>query len=426
MAGTIRGRGSRLSIAARAEITTKYARAYLKASKKDKGRLLDEVIAVTRWSRDNTRRRLARAAAPRPRTVSQAGKPRGRKYSYNATKVLQRGRAFSGGMSGKYLAVAMPRLVDALERHGELLPGRGRYSAAVRGELLAMSPATIDRYLAPARAKDPLRGISTTKPSPLLRSSITIRKAGDEVAATPGSFEGDAVAHCGPTMKGEFCRTVDLTCMRTGWVTTRSTRNNAPLNVLAALQHAVDHVPFEVTGLDFDNGSEFINHDVIGWAADRKIFFTRSRPYKKNDQATIESKNNHLVRRYGFYWRYDTPETLTLLNQLWPLVNDSELPHPDEEARHLVNGHRRAPQTRLRYPADPARPTPGRRSPLPGAGNRTARPTRQAQPRPASPATSSRSRTGSPASPAIRPSRSKPRPPHPCQTPLAASKGLSE
>lgn len=61
---------------------------------------------------------------------------------------------------------------------------------------------------------------------------------------------------------------------------------------------------------------------MINWAADRKIFFTRSRPYKKNDQATIESKNNHLVRRYGFYWRYDTPEALNLLNQLWPLVND--------------------------------------------------------------------------------------------------------
>lgn len=309
-------------MAARAEITAKYARAYAKASKKDKGRLLDEVIAVTGWSRDNARRRLAKAAAPRPRASSKPRKPRTRKYSYDATKVLQRVWAFSGGMSGKYLAVAMPHLVDALERHGELIAGKNRYSPMVRAELVAMSAATIDRYLAPARAKDPLRGLSTTKPSPLLRSSITVRKAGDEVEASPGFFEGDTVAHCGPTMKGEFCRTVNLTDMRTGWVSTRSTRNNAHLNVLAALQHAVEHIPFEVTGLDFDNGTEFINHDVIGWAADRKIFFTRSRPYQKNDQATIESKNNHLVRRYAFYWRYDTPEALTLLNQLWPLVND--------------------------------------------------------------------------------------------------------
>lgn len=314
--------GSELSMRSRAEITAKYARAYAKSSKKERGRLLDEVVAVTGWSRDNARRRLAQAAKPRPRAMKPARKPRGRKYSYDATKVLQRVWALSGGECGKYLAASMSLLLDALERHGELAFGKARYSAEVRGELEAMSAATIDRYLAPARAKDPLRGISTTRPSPLLRSSITIRKAGDEVEEAPGFFEGDTVAHCGPTLKGEFCRTVNLTCMRTGWVSTRSTRNNAHLNVLAALQHAVDGIPFAVTGLDFDNGGEFINHDVIGWAADRKIFFTRSRPYKKNDQATIESKNNHLVRRYGFYWRYDTPEALTLLNQLWPLVND--------------------------------------------------------------------------------------------------------
>lgn len=307
---------------ARAEITAKYARAYAKASKKERGRLLDEVIAVTGWSRDNARRRLAQAAKPRPRAVKPVKRQRARKYSYDAMKVLQRVWAFSGHECGKYLAASMSVLLDALERHGELVPSKARYSGQVRAELLGMSAATIDRYLAPARARDPLRGVSTTKPSPLLRSSISIRKAGDEVEDSPGFFEGDTVAHCGPTLKGEFCRTLNLTDMRTGWVFTRSMRNNAHIHVLAGLDQAVAAIPFEVTGLDFDNGSEFINHDVIGWAAGRKIFFTRSRPYKKNDQATIESKNNHLVRRYGFYWRYDTPEALTLLNQLWPLVND--------------------------------------------------------------------------------------------------------
>lgn len=307
-------------MASRAEITAKYAREYRGAAKKDKGRLLDEVVAVTGWSRDNARRQLQAAATPR--AVKPRRRRRARKYSVDALKVLQRVWAFSGGECGKYLAVSMRTLLDALERHGELIEGKARYSSEVRAELLAMSPATIDRYLAPTRARDPLRGKSTTKPSPLLRSSITIRKAGDEVEDAPGFFEGDTVAHCGPTLKGEFARTLNLTDMRSGWVFTRSMRNNAHVHVLAALDHAVAGIPFEVVGLDFDNGSEFINHDVIGWAAERKIFFTRSRPYKKNDQATIESKNNHLVRRYGFYWRYDTPEALVLLNQLWPLVND--------------------------------------------------------------------------------------------------------
>ena len=307
-------------MASRAEITAKYARAYRAAGKTDKGRLLGEVVAVTGWSRDNARRRLAQAAkrcAAKPRKRARA-----RKYSYDALIVVQRVWAFSGGQCGKYLSIAMPALLDALERHGELVPGKARYSPGVRGELLQMSAATLDRYLAPARERDPLRGKSTTKPSPLLRSSISIRRAGDEVEDAPGFFEGDTVAHCGPTLKGEFARTLNLTCMRTGWVFTHSMRNNANVHVLAALGRAIETIPFEVTGLDFDNGSEFINHGVIDWAAGRKIFFTRSRPYKKNDQATIESKNNHLVRRYGFYWRYDTPEALMLLNQLWPLVND--------------------------------------------------------------------------------------------------------
>ncbi len=319
---TMTGMGSEFTVGARTEITRRYAQGYARASKKDKGRLLEEVVAVTGWSRDNARRRLAKAAKPGPRPVSRARKPRARKYSYDATKVLQRVWAATGGQCGKYLAASMRLQLDALERHGELVDGRGRYSPLVRAELLAMSPATIDRYLAPARAKGSLRGITATKPSPLLRSSIQIRKAGDETEDEPGFFEGDTVAHCGPTLRGEFARTLNLTDMRTGWVFTRSIRNNAHVHILDGLTTAVQTIPFEVTGLDFDNGSEFINHDVIDWAAGRKIFFTRSRPYKKNDQATIESKNNHLVRQYAFHWRYDTPPALQWLNQLWPLVND--------------------------------------------------------------------------------------------------------
>ena len=310
----------------RAEVTTRYAKAYVKASKKDKGRVLDQVVAVTGWSRDNARRRLT-AAAKRPpgsgrRVAKKPKKPRSPKYSYDTVKVLQRVWAASGGQCGKYLVASMRIQLDGLERHGELVEGVDRYSSAVRGELLAMSAASIDRYLKPAKATDQIRGVSTTKPSPLLRSAIKIRKAGDEVEAEPGFFEGDTVAHCGPTLKGEFARTLNLTDVHTGWVFTRTVRNNAHVHILGALKAGVEKVPFAVTGLDFDNGSEFLNHAVIKWAGEREIFFTRSRPYKKNDQATIESKNNHLVRKYGFYYRYDTDAERRVLNRLWALVND--------------------------------------------------------------------------------------------------------
>src|SRR5512135_1432179 len=317
---------SGLSMSSRAEITARFARAYVKASKADRGQILDQVVEVTGWSRDNARRRLTAAARRPPGAGRQVAKrPRRQrkpKYSYDALKVLQKVWAASGGQCGRYLAASMAVQLAALERHGELVPGRDRYGPEVRAELMAMSSATIDRYLRPAKAGDQIKGKSTTKASPLLRSSIKVRKAGDEVEAEPGFFEGDTVAHCGPTLKGEFARTVNLTDVYIGWVFTRTVRSNAHTHILGALTAAVTEIPFEVTGLDFDNGTEFLNKAVITWAGEREIFFTRSRPYKKNDQATIESKNNHLVRKYGFYYRYDTDEERAVLNRLWKLVND--------------------------------------------------------------------------------------------------------
>src|SRR5271156_1287147 len=316
---------SGLSMSSRAEITTRFARAYVQAAKKDKGRILDQVVEVTGWSRDNARRRLMQAVVGRGRGREVARRPRSPrapKYSYDALKVLQKVWAASGGQCGKYLAVSMRLQLDGLERHGELVDGHDRYGPAVRAELLSMSAATIDRYLKTAKAKDQISGVSTTKPSLLLRNSIQVRRAGDEVEAEPGFFEGDTVAHCGPTLKGEFARTLNLTDVHVGWVFTPTGGTNPHTHLLGALKTAVHEMPYEVTGLDFDNGSEFLNKAVIKWAAQMEIFFTRSRPYKKNDQATIESKNNHLVRKYGFYYRYDTDAERAELNRLWKLVND--------------------------------------------------------------------------------------------------------
>jgi hypothetical protein len=318
----------------RAEITGQFAHQYVVSAKKEKGLILDGVVAVTGWSRDNARRQLVAAAktslnpsgdknCTRRQTVNK--RPRKRrepKYTYSALKILQFVWQSSGRQCGKYLVVSMPLMLAALERHHELPDRESRYTPEVKAELLSMSAATIDRYLKPIKTRPEIRGFSTTKPSPLLRSSIQVRKAGDEVGSEPGFFEVDTVAHCGPTLKGEFQRSVNLTDVLTGWVFTWSIRNNAQKHVKRALQLAVEGIPYQVIGMDFDNGSEFINYTIAEWADKLDIFFTRSRPYKKNDQATIESKNGHLVRHYAEYWRYDTEETLRLLNRLWPLVND--------------------------------------------------------------------------------------------------------
>ena len=187
-------------MSSRAEITTRYAKTDVGASKKDKGRILDEVVGVTNWSRDNARRRLVVAAKQRPGRGRQVArsvpKQRPPKYCYDTLKVLQFVWAACGGQCGRYLASSMQLQLDGLQTHGELVFGQDRYSPQVRAELLAMSSATIDRYLRATKATDQIRGVATTKPSPLLRSSIKIRKAGDEVEDEPGFFEGDTVAHC--------------------------------------------------------------------------------------------------------------------------------------------------------------------------------------------------------------------------------------
>ncbi|WP_218189322.1 integrase catalytic domain-containing protein, partial [Tersicoccus phoenicis] len=146
-------------------------------------------------------------------------------------------------------------------------------------ELEAMSAATIDRYLAPARRSMQLRGISTTKPSPLLRNSIGLSKVGDEPATVPGVIEADTVAHCGPTFQGEFARTLTMTDLVTGWTENASIRNNAAKWIVQAVADLQGMFPFPLRVFDSDNGSEFINHDVADWLQQRDIAQTRSRPY---------------------------------------------------------------------------------------------------------------------------------------------------
>ena len=134
-----------------------------------------------------------------------------------------------------------------------------------------MSAATVDRYLQPAREKMRVKGICTTKPSPLLRNSITIRTCADEAPAEPGVIEADTVAHCGPTLIGEFARTLTMTDLVTGWTENTSIRNNASRWILAGIEALQEGFPFTLVIFDSDCGSEFINHDVAGWPQARDI-----------------------------------------------------------------------------------------------------------------------------------------------------------
>lgn len=306
-------------MAARRYVTNKLRAAYLRASKTDRGRILDEVMVTTGMGRSTARRMLTGPRMPDPAERVDRRALRPKRFSDDSRLLLEHVWALMGCPCGKYLVVMLALWLPLLEAAGDLDKPFATPQALV--ELEAMSPATIDRYLAPARRPMQLRGISTTTPSPLLRNSIGLSKVGDDPVTAPGVIEADTVAHCGPTFQGEFARTLTMTDIGTGWTENASIRNNASKWIVGAVASLQDMFPFPLRVFESDNGSEFINHRVADWLQERDIEQTRSRPYKKNDQATVESKNNHVVRKHAFHWRYDTPEELTLLDELWRLVS---------------------------------------------------------------------------------------------------------
>ena len=187
--------------------------------------------------------------------------------------------------------------------------------------LIAMSAATIDRRLAPERANLMPRGRSHTKPGSLLKSQIPIRTWADWDDAVPGFVEIDLVGHEGGNSSGEFCFTLTVTDIATGWTVNRSVRNKAQRGVFEALQHVVASFPFPfpILGIDSDNGTEFINAQLLRWCLEQKVTFTRSRPGNKNDGAHVEQKNWARVRELVVHYRYDTAAELARLNEIWEL-----------------------------------------------------------------------------------------------------------
>jgi hypothetical protein len=184
---------------------------------------------------------------------------------------------------------------------------------------MRMSAATIDRKLAPERAKLVLRGRSHTKPGSLLKSQIPIRTWAEWDGAVPGFVEIDLVGHEGGVASGQFCFTLTVTDIATGWTVNRSVPNKAQKWVFEALQHALDRFPFPIVGIDSDNGTEFINDYMLEYCHAQQITFTRSRPGNKNDGAHVEQKNWARVRELVGYYRYDTPAELAKLNEIWDL-----------------------------------------------------------------------------------------------------------
>jgi hypothetical protein len=296
----------------RKAVTKQMARRYVRASKTQKTSMLDELCELTGWTRRHARRALAVALAP---AAPASVKSRPRIYGEETLTPLMKIWATLGGPSGKRLAPFMSEIVEVLERCGEL-----EVSAETRRKLLAVSAATIDRMLAGERARLRVKGRSGTAPGSMLRRQIPIRTFADWDDAAPGFLEVDLVAHDGGSPYGQFCQSLDVVCVATGWTEVRALKNKAQRWCFEAMNDLERTLPFPILGVDSDNGSEFINHQLFRWCQGRAITFTRSRPYRKNDNCFVEQKNWPVVRQQVGYLRYDTAAELSTLAEIYELV----------------------------------------------------------------------------------------------------------
>ena len=293
------------------EYTEAVRERYMRASKKEKGRVLDEFTAVVGCQRKSAIRLL------RGRRQSWAGRRRGRprRYGHEVARVLKMAWEATDRLCSKRLHPFLPELIPVLRRHGDSF-----ISAEVADELCRMSPSTMDRLLRPWRRLGGRRPLSTTKPGSLLKSSIPIRTFADWEEARPGFLEVDLVHHCGETTEGFYLTTLCAVDVTSGWSECMPVWGKGQSRVGGAIHRIRQRLPFPLLGLDSDNGSEFINQHLYTYCQRESITFTRSRSYKKNDSCHVEQKNWSVVRRLIGYDRYNSRAALETLDRIYTIL----------------------------------------------------------------------------------------------------------
>jgi hypothetical protein len=150
-----------------------------------------------------------------------------------------------------------------------------------------------------------------------LKQAIPVRTFTEWDEVQPGFVEIDLVAHCGATVAGTYLNTLTATDIATGWTECFLLRQRSQLAVTVALDQLRTRLPFPLLGIDSDNDSAFINGTLKRYCEQNQITFTRSRPWRKNDQAWVEQKNGAVVRATIGYRRYTSPEAAQLLEQIY-------------------------------------------------------------------------------------------------------------
>lgn len=303
-----------LTLKERKSVTRELRRKYRQATRREKTKVLDQFAGLNSYHRKYAIQLLKGTLKVRRRDGGGVG-PRGRPPLYDQTvlAVLKRMWAVFGFMCGKRLASAIRANLALLEKFAELRDVKPQTHRL----LLHISAATIDRLLSSERKRMRLKGRSHTRPGSLRRDQIPIRTFAEADQKQPGYVEVDLVGHDGGSTSGEYLQTLTLTDVHTGWTEVAAVRNKAQKWVFPALQHLVSLLPFPLKGLNADNGGEFININLMHWCSQNHVAFTRSRPYRKNDNPYVEQKNNVVVRDAVGYLRYEGAAEVALLNKLY-------------------------------------------------------------------------------------------------------------
>jgi hypothetical protein len=277
----------------RAELANVVRRRYRSASVKEKRKILHEFIATTGYHEKSA----IRVLNAQPPVARRQTRQRPSLYDEAARAALIVLWEASDRVCGKRLRSLMPILLPALERHGHL-----RLQDEIRSKVLAMSAATIDRVLrAPRNAtrhKKPRQAV------PEARRRVPLRTFADWNDPSPGSMEMDLVAHCGDVNRGSYVHSLVLTDICSGWTEAAPIVVREGCVVVETLERIRVGLPFALRALDVDNGTEFVNQHLIEYCLGHGIELTRSRPYRKNDQAWIEQKNGAVVRKLLGYRRF--------------------------------------------------------------------------------------------------------------------------
>lgn len=278
----------------RQELLLNLRQDYITASRKRKKELLNSLIAATGYSRKYAISLLNKSPAE-----PQRKRNRPKFYDQAVAIALKEIWVAANCICPQRLIPFLPSMLESMERFGHL-----EVDEKVRQKLLSISASTADRLLRAVRRRTGL-GRSLTRPGNLLRRQIAVKTFTQWDDQEIGFFEVDLVAHCGETVSGKFVNTVTMTDVATGWTELAAIVCKSEHLVRTALDEAVSMLPFRLLGLDTDNGSEFLNHGMVAWCNARNVTFTRSRAYRKNDQAHVEEKNGSIVRRLVGYDRFE-------------------------------------------------------------------------------------------------------------------------